>query len=175
MAAAVPRWGAAAVLIVATAAAGVASGAAASGGFPPSIYPQPVHARGGAVSPCPNPDGLLPFTPAVSSAAVAAASRYDRVSEAADMSAADRALWPQLRTLWRTGRPAKGAASEVVEGSEPLDRSGYAVIVRSSCGRSLVSRSLQVTIGPRHERCDACRSQLFFLNRRGHALLYYAY
>ena len=167
------RSGSIAVLIVA-AAAGAASGAAASGGFAPSIYPQPVHSRG-AVSPCPNPDGLVPFTASASSAAVAAASRYDRVSETVDMRAADRALWPQLRALWRSGRPAKGAAGEVVEGSEPLERSDYAGIVRSSCGRSLVSRSLQVTIGPRHERCEACRSQLFFLDRRGRALLYYAY
>jgi hypothetical protein len=168
------RWGSVAVLIAATAGAGVASGAAASSGFPPLIYPPPVHGRG-AVSSCPNPEGLDPFTASVTSAAVESASRYDRVSEAVDLRASDRAWWPQVRTLWHTGKPAKGAANQVVDGSEPLDRSGYAVIARFSCGKSLVSRSLQVTIGPRHMRCDACRSQLWFVDRRGHALLYYVY
>jgi hypothetical protein len=77
--------------------------------------------------------------------------------------------------MWRNGKPAKGAENQVVDGSEPLAKSGYAVIVRSSCGQSLVSRSLQVTIGPRDMRCDACRTQLFFLDRHGHALVYYVY
>jgi hypothetical protein len=168
------RRGSVAVLIAATAGAGVASGAAASSGFPPLIYPPPVHGRA-AVSSCPSPEGLGSFTASVTSAAVESATRYDRVSEAVDLRASDRAWWPQVRTLWHTGKPAKGAANQVVDGSEPLDISGYAVIARFSCGKSVVSRSLQVTIGPRHMRCDACRSQLWFVDRRGHALLYYVY
>jgi hypothetical protein len=55
--------------------------------------------------------------------------------------------------MWRKGRPGKGVENQVVDGSEPLDRSGYAVVARFSCGQSLVSRSLQVTIRPRHMRC----------------------
>ena len=168
------RWGSVAVLIAAPAGAGAASGAQASGGFPPSIYPPPVHGRG-AVSSCPSPEGLDPFTASVTSAAVESASRYDRVSEAVDLRASDRAWWPQVRTLWRTGKPAKGATNQVVDGSEPLGRSGYAVIARFSCGRPLVALSLQVTVGPRHMRCEACRSHLWFVDRRGHALLYYVY
>ena len=123
----------------------------------------------------PNPDGLRAFTPLVTSAAIASAGRYDRVSEAVDLRASDRAWWAAVQALWHTGRPAKGAEDQVVDGAEALGRSGYAVIVRASCGNALVARSLQVTIGPRHTRCAACRSQLFFVNRRGHALLYYVY
>jgi hypothetical protein len=171
---ALTRRGFTAVLIAVTACAGVASGAAASGGFPPSIYPPPVHSHG-AVAPCPNADGLEPFTPPATSAAVASAGRYDKVSEAVDQRASDRAWWPQVRMMWRTGKPAKGAENQVVDGSEPLSRSGYAVIANAACGHALVSLSLQVTIGPRQMRCDACRSQLWFVDRRGHALLYYAY
>jgi hypothetical protein len=174
MKAAVLRWGSVAVSIAVAAGVGVDSGAAASTGFPPSIYPQPVHGRG-AVSRCPNPDGLDRFSPSVTSAAVASASRYDRISQAVDLHASDRSWWPQARTLWRTGKPAKGSADRVVDGSAPLGRSGYSTIARFSCGQSLVSRSLQVTIGPRHTPCDACRSQLWFVDRRGHALLYYVY
>jgi hypothetical protein len=162
------------VLIAATVGGGLASGAAASGVFAPSVYPPPAPSHG-AVAPCPSPDGLEPFSAPATSAAVASAGRYDKVSEAVDQRASDRAWWPQVRTMWRTGRPAKGVRSQVVDGSEPLSRSGYAVIVNASCGRSLVSLSLQVTVGPRDMRCDACRSQLWFVDRRGHALLYYAY
>ena len=161
------------MLIAVTWCASVAAGAATSRGFPPSIYPPPVHSRG-AVSPCPNPDGVELFAPSVTRAAVQSARRYDRVSEAVDLRASDRAWWPEVRTMWRTEKPGKGAGP-VVDGSEPLDKSGYAVIVRSSCGKSLVKQSLQVTIGPPHMRCEACRSQLFFVDRRGHALLYNVY
>lgn len=163
------------VLIAAMASGTVARGAAASGSFPQSIYPSPVVGRG-AVSPCPNPAGLQPFTRSATAAAVASARRYLRISEAVDLRNSDRAWWPQVRAMWRRGGKAgKGLANQVVDGSEPLAESGYAVIARFSCGQALVSRSLQVTIGPRDMRCDACRSQEWFVDRRGHALLYYIY
>ena len=91
------------------------------------------------------------------------------------MRDSDRAWWPQVRALWRTGKPAKGVENQIVDGFAPLDRSGYDVIVRASCGRSLVSLSLMVTVGPRNTRCDACRSHLWFVDRRDHPLLYYVY
>jgi hypothetical protein len=172
---ALARRGFAAILIAATVGAGFASGAAGAGGaFSPSIYPPPVHSRG-AVAPCPNPDGLEPFSAPATSAAVASAGRYDKVSEAVDQRASDRAWWPQVRIMWRTGKPARGADDEVVDGSEPLSLSAYQVIAHAACGQSLVSLSLQVTIGPRRMRCDACRSQLWFVDRRGRALLYFDY
>ena len=167
------RWSVG-VLLAATTGFGVASAAAASGGFPSSVFPPPVHGRG-AVSRCPNPEGLVAFTPSVTSAAVASARRYDRISETADLRASDRAWWPQIRTMWRAAKPETGIENQVVEGSERLGESDYSVIARFSCGQSLVSKSLQVAVGPRHMRCDACRSQLWFVDRRGHALLYYVY
>jgi hypothetical protein len=166
--------GCVALLIGATTAAALAAGAAASGRFPRSTYPPSIHGRG-AVSLCPNPEGLEPFTQSARRGAIESASRYGRVSETVDVGASDRAWWPQVRALWRTGQPAKGAENQVVDGSEALGASGYAVITRFSCGQSLVSRSLEVTIGPRNMRCEACRAQLWFVNRRGHALLYYVY
>ena len=173
MNAALRRWLYVAVM-VATAGVGAAC-AGASDGFPPSIYPPAVHGRG-AVSPCPNPAALDPFTPSVTSAAVESAKRFLNVSETLDLHDSDRAWWPQVRALWRRREPAaNGFANDIVDGSEPLGRSGYAVIARFSCGESLVSKSLQVTVGPRHMRCAACRSQLWFVDRLRHALLYYVY
>ncbi len=77
--------------------------------------------------------------------------------------------------MWRKRRPGAQVENEVVDGAERLAKSGYATIVRFSCGQALVARSLQVTVGPRNARCEACRSQLWFVDRRGHALLYFAY
>ncbi|MGH2849779.1 MAG: hypothetical protein ACRDLP_04105, partial [Solirubrobacteraceae bacterium] len=146
--------------------------AATPGGFPPAIYPPPVHSRG-ALPACPNPAGLEPINRELTSAAVASARRYDHTSQALDLRASDRAWWPQVRSMWHAGRPQLG--HEIVDGSEPLGRSAYSTIVRSSCGSSLVSRSTIVVVGPPHARCAACRTHLFFLGRRGRALLYYLY
>jgi len=131
------------VLIAAMASGTVATGAAASGSFPPLIYPSPVVGRG-AVSPCPNPAGLQPFTRSATAAAVASARRSLRISEAVDLRNSDRAWWPQVRAMWRRGGKAgKGLANQVVDGYEPLAESGYAVIARFSCGQALVSKSLR--------------------------------
>jgi hypothetical protein len=159
-------------LSIAAACAGVATAAAARG-FPSTTYPPPVHSRGGALTACPNPTGLEAVSHATVAAAVASAGRYDHTSRPLDLRASDRAWWSQVRSMWRTGRPQ--LANQVVEGSEPLSGTDYAAIVRFSCGSSLVSKSLLVVVGPPHQRCDACRSKLFFVSRRGHALLYYIY
>jgi hypothetical protein len=160
------------LLIAAVTGAGAAT-AAASGGFPPTIYPPPLHSRGGALAACPSPTGLRPVNLAATSGAVASASDYAHTSQALGLRASDRAWWPQVRSIWREGRPQ--LATEVVEGSGPLSRSDYSTIVRFSCGSSLVAKSILVLVGPPHMRCDACRSKLFFVNRRGRALLYYIY
>ncbi len=162
------------MLIAAAAGAGVAT-ATASGGRPTSTYPAPLRSRG-ALPACPNPAGLQPFNRNADSDAVASADRYLEGSEAADLHDSDPAWWPQVRAMWRRrGKPQPGLRGEVVDKSEPLQAALYSVLVRSSCGGSLVAKSLLVIVGPRHQRCAACRSNLFFLDRRGHALLYYTY
>jgi len=156
-----------ALLLAATVTVSVAT-AAASSGFPRSIYPPPVRSRGGALAACPNPVGLQPITAGARTAAVKSATRYSPTSRAFDLRGSDRAWWPLIRRV-----PA--SANEVVDSSEPLTRSDYSMIVRFSCGSSLVSKSLEVTVGPRNARCEACRSQLLFINRRGRTLLYYVH
>jgi hypothetical protein len=147
--------------------------------FPASVYPQPTHSRGGALAACPNPSGLQPFTRADTSAAVRSASRYGQASEALDIRSSDRAWWPQVRNTWRTRSPRHAGASQTVSGpAAPASRSDYSMIVRFSCGHSLVARSLVVGVGPRQTHapyCEACISHLFFVDRRGHALLYFVY
>jgi hypothetical protein len=163
------------VSVVVAAVTVLAAPALASTAYPTSIYPAPVHSRGGALTACPNPAGLHSFTASATIAAGRNARRYGAVSEATDLGNSDRASWPQVRHQWRTKKPAKGAENLAVLGSQPASRSGYAVIVRYSCGQSLVAKSLLVTIGDRNARCVACRSQFFVVNRRGRALIYFVY
>jgi len=164
-----------AVLIGSTAIGAGAAGTA----YPPSVYPPPVEARpGGGLAACPNQSGLETFGVAATRLAVGIADTYDRHSLRSDLRNSDRAWWPEVRRTWRSGKPGRGVTYQVVYGSEPLSRSGYSVIVRSSCGSALVAKSLLVNIGPRQTHppyCEACISQLFFVDRRGRALIYYLY
>lgn len=150
--------------------------AGGSSPFPPSIYPQPVHSRGGALTACPNPAGAEPFTAAARTAAITIARRYDHVSEAADLRDSDRAWWPSVRRMWRSGKPGQGVSYQVVYGSTVGPRIAYSVVIAYSCGRRLASDSLSVGVGPRQrDGCDACISSLFFIDRRAHPLIYYLY
>lgn len=167
------REGSLGLLIVAAAAFG-GTAAGSSGSFPPSIYPAPVHSRGGALAACPDPAGLEAFTAAERASAAQIARSYGLVSEASDLGNSDRAWWPQVRSMWR--RPRNAVGSEAIYGSGPASRSDYAVIVRYSCGQALVTKSLTVAVGPRQTHppyCGDCISQLFLVDRRGHALIYY--
>ena len=154
--------------------------AGASGGFPPSIYPSPVVAAPGhALALCPNPQGLEPFTSAAARLARRAAASYDRQNLETDLRNSDRAWWPQVRRMWRRGRPVTGLTNHVVLGSEPTAQSGFAVFMSPACGTTTLKKSLMVTIGPSQAgsgpHCSACNSHLFFINRRGRPLIYFLY
>jgi hypothetical protein len=154
---------------------GVASAAPADP-FPGSVYPPPVASRGGALGACPNPAGLERFDPTTIKLAVRIAGGYDRTSLAVDLRNSDRAWWPQVRHMWRSGTPGQGVDSQVVEGSQSGPNIAFAVIVGYACGSTLLAKSLTVAVGPRYRHgCDACVSSLFFVDRCGRALIYYLY
>jgi hypothetical protein len=169
-------WSGVAWLLSAAAVApvvGVAS--AAAGRFPPAVYPSPVpSAAGGALAACPNPAGLERFDLQAKHSVLRAATTYGRVSLAVDMRNSDRAWWPRLREMWRSDHPAAGATSEVAGGLSPGPKTAYAVVVRFSCGSTLVRKSIAVYLAPRERHnCDACVSSVYFIDRRGHALIYW--
>ncbi|HEX2702825.1 MAG TPA: hypothetical protein VHM72_05275 [Solirubrobacteraceae bacterium] len=161
-------------LLGAAAVGSIVAGAGAAAGFPAAVYPPPVKSAGGALAACPNPSGLERFDKRAQDSALRAAGSYGRVSLAVDMRHADRAWWPWLRELWRSDHPAKGATSEVVAGSSRGPKTAYAAVVRYSCGSPLVLRSIAVYLAPRHRHnCDACVASVYFIDRRGHALIYW--
>jgi hypothetical protein len=160
----------------------IASAAAAYGSsvFPASVYPPPVAAvLGHALALCPNPDGLKAFTSKATTLALQAAASYDRRNVETDLRNSDRAWWPQVRRIWRTGRPGKGVVNRVVLGSERAAKSGFAVFLRPACGTPNLMRSLIVTVGPtqagQRPHCSACNAHLFFIDRRGRPLIYFLY
>ncbi len=178
------------LLLIAVAALAIASGSGpparpaigtsltpgSSSQLPASTYPQPVHSRGGALAACPSPAGAERFTAAVRTAAITIAGRYDRVSEATDLRNSDRAWWPDVRRMWRSGSPGRGVSYQVVTGASVGPGIAYSGVIAYSCGRRLASDSLSVYLGPRRRHgCDACISSLFFVDRRGHPLIYYLY
>ncbi len=168
------------VMLFSSVALATGAAAATARQFPVSVYPPPVKARaGGALAACPNPAGLERFNGTTTKLAVRIASSYGRISLAHDLRNSDRAWWSQVRHMWHSGKPSEEALHQVVYGSgEPLSKSPYAVIVRYSCGQSLVASSLTVRIGPRQTHppyCEACISSMFFVDRRGRALIYYLY
>lgn len=157
-----------------------ASGALASvtSGFSPSVYPAPLKAHAhGAMTSCPNPSGLQPFDRAAEKQAVAITAGYHRISLSYDERHSDQTLWASLHGLWAgTGHTAKGKI--VIYGAQPLAQTPYASIVRFSCGKALVAHSYVLESGPSRkatQRCSACVSQLFFIDRRNHPLAYFEY
>jgi hypothetical protein len=162
------------LLLVALASLVGLSGAAADQ-FPASAYLPPVTSHGGALDACPNPAGLERFTVTTRQRAVQIAGNYDRIGLAVDLRNSDRAWWPHVRELWRSGKPAKGAANQVVDGSSLGSDIAYSGVVRFSCGSSLVAKSLTVYLAPpQRHGCNACVSSVFFIDRRGHALIYWS-
>jgi hypothetical protein len=97
------------------------------------------------------------------------------VKETAALALSDRAWWPQVRREWKNNR--HGTASWTVASTEPAAKAGgLGSIVSRSCGHALVPLSQLVVVKPvGATNCVACQSHLFFVDRRGRALLYYIY
>jgi len=157
------------LVVLGTAAAALAATAT----FPTRYYPAPVASKGGALSRCPSPAGLEPFSSATVKAAELAAASYSSVNETAALALSDQAYWPQVRRIWNNSTFVPN--SETVVSSEPLAKSGYSPVVRGSCGQALAPLTELVITGTKGSNCVACQGRMFFLNRRGRALLYDTY
>jgi hypothetical protein len=167
-------------LVVATllvaGAAGDAAGAAAR--LSPSVYPAPVPVvHTGALSSCPNPRGLVPFTPTAVRAAAHEASDYLQVSLAAERLVSDRSFWTSIQP--RTQGPSSSAEPFAAEPAIGATGPGH-LIIGHSCGTRLLDRTETVVIVPlqangQPQTCLACRASFFYIDRLGHELLYFVY
>jgi hypothetical protein len=132
---------------------------------------------------CPNPSGLELFSAKARTGAIQAAEAYDRASLALDLHNTDRVWWPNVRKMWASGTAGNGFTlngtdMQFVLGSAPVETNGYAVFMGPACGASTLAKSIMVGIGPSPSSgnvCNACRTSLFFVDRRGRPLLSYIY
>jgi hypothetical protein len=146
-------------------------------GFSASVYPPPASfPKWGMQSGCPSLDGVqAPGTPAPDTFR----STVDSLGQnlAADLHAADRAFWPDL-------------VSEPVPGSRPSPKQAlsgaaartapYADLIANSCGQQTLSRSWWIQTCPASVATGCARQpglvqHFFFINRRGHWLLWLTY
>lgn len=129
--------------------------------------------RGGALKACPSPQGLLGFDAAARAQARREALAYFSAGRARDLAVSDRSWWSSV------GAPEPGRQRFEVVGAGPATQSGYAIIVRYSCGARLLERSLVVVLAPRQPpgvpHCEACRENFFLVDRRGRPLIYFIY
>lgn len=167
-------------VVPAAIALGAASWAAGAIGtvFPPSVYPPSMTAaHNGALGRCPSESGVEAFAPALRAHVRPIVATYGRVDEQTDLKNSDRAWWPQVTKLWKLHRGRN--TSTLVRKIEPASKSPYALIVRHSCGSNVLGRSLAVTAipppAPYAKPCSACAITVFFLERRGHPLIYYVH
>jgi sugar lactone lactonase YvrE len=138
-------------------------------GFPAALYPAPLPARtAGDPNACPAPTGLQNFDTNARAEATTAAKQLD-TDFYGGLRVSDRAWWPgyytdQIDNSYETGRHAviqvRPAASDI-----------YAPAVRRACGAALLDRSLEITIG--RSAYSFQISHLYFVDRDGHALLYW--
>lgn len=171
-----------ALLVAALVVAGTGVGAVAAAGraephFSPLIYPAPVAAaHDGALPTCPNPRGLVPFTSATVRAAAQEAGDFGRATRQAERLASDRSFWSTLR---EPGPSLSQGERDAAQPASGTTGPGH-LIIGYSCGSRLLRDTETVVLVPlqgngQPQNCAACRAHLYYVDRLGHALLYFLY
>jgi hypothetical protein len=169
------------IVVVASGLALGAAGLALTAAFASGIYLPPTHSRGGALRLCPNLTSLERFSKSAVKTARAEVMRFGRVSRSDDLAASDPAWQPEVRANWRPGHKP-GHGPQFVLGpvaATPVGKESYGIIVRRSCGSTILTHTVEFTVVPGHPshppNCDACRTTFFTIDRRGHPLIYFVY
>jgi len=154
-------------------------------GGPPSfsrvVYPRPVPAKKSSVlTECPNPTGLTAFTTTTSARALRATSQMALGGQRATQQMTDPSFWSSLATLNPrsvvTPSP-QYRRQEVVKG---IPSAPGASIVAASCGEELLAKTqviyaMPITSMGARTNCNDCTAHYYFIDRRGHALLYWVF
>jgi len=142
-----------------------------SAAFPASIYPKPSAARGTDLQSCPAGKGLEPFNANAVAAARASAKSFNAFTSSfyGDLQSSDRAWWKNVFAEW-VGY-GYDRDNHTVLSIQPASRDTFAAAVAHACGGKLVHDSLVIDIGPSAYSFQV--SHLYFLNRRGHPLIYF--
>jgi len=140
-------------------------------GFPASVYPAPVPARGSDLASCPSPEGLEPFGPAGLAAARRTAAQFNAYTSSfwGDLRSSDRAWWQGVFSDWSGG--AYDNDTHTVEPEGPATADTFAPVVANACVRALLRDSEVVVEGPSAYSFQV--THLFMLDRDGHPLVYF--
>ncbi len=169
----------AAALVTAGTGVGAVAAANQTGtGYSPLIYPSPVAAaHEGALSTCPNPRGLVPFTSSTVRAAAREAGDFGQATRQAERLVSDRSFWSTLRESGP--HPLGQGQHDVAQPASGTTGPGH-LIIGHSCGSRLLRDTETVVLIPlqpdgQPQNCTACRTHLYYVDRLGHALLYFLY
>lgn len=159
---------------------GAGSTASANPSFPLSIYPVPVEgARHGYLAQCPNPKGIVPFTATAVKIAIRETDHFPKVSADVEKLASDRSFWTKIHG----SKPGFGLIT-VGSSFSAKPESGVGGpagdLINRSCGPRLLKRTQTVALIPlqpngEQQNCDDCVVRFFYIDRQGHALLYFVF
>lgn len=139
-------------------------------GFPSTLYPPAVPAKGSDLSACPSQSGLQPFGAAAVLAARRVAAEFNAYTSSfwGDLHSSDRSWWQGVVEDW-TGEYDND--THTVERAGPASADTFAPAVAAACGARLVRESEVVVEGPSAYSFQV--THLFFLDRHGHPLVYF--
>jgi len=119
------------------------------------------------------------FTPAAVANAVQEAGDFPNASNATERLASDRSFWPRLHG----SKPGFGLIATDTFSPEPHVGVGVGgpafYLIERSCGSRVVKATESVVLVPlqpdgQAQNCD-CRVSLFYIDRQGHAMLYFLF
>ena len=149
--------------------------------FSPVVYPSPIPAKpSSTLTQCPNPKGLVAFTTTAIALAVRETSQMTVGEGSATELETDPSFWSSLATLnsrSTTKSTSQYPRQEVLKG---VPSAPGATIVASSCGKDLVLQTEVIFVVPLtsagvRANCNACTAQYYYIDRLGHALLYWVF
>ena len=142
-----------------------------STGFPASVYPTATRARGTDLEACPDSEGLQPFDAHAIAVARAIAKNFNAFTSSfyGDLQSSDRSWWTTIFAEW-VGY-GYDRDNHTVLSAQPANRDTFALAVAHACGENLLRDSLVIDVGPSGYSFQV--SHLYFLDRRGHPLVYF--
>lgn len=146
--------------------------------YSPSIYPRPVAAlTSSTLHECPNPSGLRAFNSTAISQAVREISRVSQGRFPASKLETDPSFWSSLAAFNERTSKETYQRQEFIKG---VPSAPGATLMRSSCGKSLVTETEVIEAVPLkaagvRTNCNDCTVHYYFVNRRGYVLLYWVF
>lgn len=175
----IPVWlvGLLSLVLVVTGAVFDAIPSSGSPTYSPLIYPSPIPAKAStAMAQCPNPKGLVAFTPSATSQAERETSKVAKGELPATRLKTDSSFWTSL-AAFNSRRVSKKTPQfprqEFIKG---VPSGPGSAIVTSSCGRNLVAKTEVIYVIPLNSAgvrtCNDCTVNYYFIDRNGRALFY---